>query len=782
MQCAVCGVLIEEDYYERQMNEQNWMVVMSIFHIKSSVLFVVLLSVFSPFLIFNVVLADERTELDSTELMQQLSKQEREWLKGRDSIRVGFMNSWAPISFVDDNGLPQGLAIDYIQYIDQKLGSKVELIPGSWDELVSALKSRKIDVLLDFTERPSRKKFTIFTQPYLKTPHIIVINTKASWDENKGVLSGKVVALEKGFGNIEHFREHYPDALIHQFLNTKEALEAVALGHADAYVGNRAVAIYLINQNIIPNLKIYGRFDKPDTKLSMGVRSDWPVLHSILNKSLASISISERNKLHDKWIQLNILDSYDFKKYHLYVVTVAGFVLLLILWSLYSKLKLNYFRDRVYRLANFDALTGLANGYLFNDRLNNALTRARQDRNLVLVVVCKIYGLENVRKVHGNRSVNSILKKMADTLQSMNCLSSAACLSENTFSFFVVGLKNNKEIEAVSNSIIKSLSPIEKEMQNGRLDMFYGASVYPRDGLDVEEIMVNAKLALKEASKQDINNFVFFNPDLNLSIKRQLEVDAAMTNALSNGEFDVFFQPKISIDDKRIHSFEALLRWNNDSIGNIGPDEFIPIAESNGQILSIGRFVIEESFKAAASWNQSTESGVSVAINVSPIQFKDPGLINFMTQQLHSVGLSPELVEIEITEGVLISENIEVDKLIFDLKEVGFKLSLDDFGKGYSSLSYLKRYPFDVLKIDKEFIDDLETNESNRYLVRSILAMSQSFNIKVVAEGVETKQQLEILAKQKCDIAQGYYFSKAVDKEAALDFVHNNDKILFGKF
>ena len=220
------------------------------------------------------------------------------------------------------------------------------------------------------------------------------------------------------------------------------------------------------------------------------------------------------------------------------------------------------------------------------------------------------------------------------------------------------------------------------------------------------------------------------------------------------------FQPKISIKGEKVNGFEALVRWVSQELGFVSPAEFIPIAENTGFIVELGKYIIEESFKKCRELYESSDNKFHIAINISDIQLREEGFIDFVSALLNKYNIPPEYIEFEITEGVImqsVSRNIE---LLLNLKKLGVSIALDDFGTGYSSLSYLKRLPIDVLKIDKSFVDGIGVDEKSEYIAESIIKLSHSLDLKVVAEGVETKEQLGYLDKMKCDIAQGYYFSK----------------------
>ena len=271
------------------------------------------------------------------------------------------------------------------------------------------------------------------------------------------------------------------------------------------------------------------------------------------------------------------------------------------------------------------------------------------------------------------------------------------------------------------------------------------------------------------------NTYSFFTTEMNVIMQRRFEIEEQMHGALERNEFELHYQPQFDVKSKSIIGAEALLRWNNPVLGNITPDEFIPIAEHTGLIVSIGQYVMEQALSFLCVWQETAQKKYTMAINLSPRQFRDTKLLNFIKKTLNDTGLSTESLELEITEGVLMSGQSYVNKALVEINALGIKLSMDDFGTGYSSLSYLRQYPFDVLKIDRSFINGITHSKDDYNLVKATIAMAHSLGLEIVAEGVETEEQLALLAKLNCNFAQGYYFSRAIPAKQLLAFsAHHN--------
>lgn len=278
-------------------------------------------------------------------------------------------------------------------------------------------------------------------------------------------------------------------------------------------------------------------------------------------------------------------------------------------------------------------------------------------------------------------------------------------------------------------------------------------------------------MAMHKAKEEGKNRYKFFDVDILTMLRRQYDIEKALRTAIERNEIFMVFQPKISIKGEKINGFEALVRWINSDLGFVSPAEFIPIAENTGLIVDIGKYIIEESFKKCKDLYEISTSKFHIAINISDIQLREDGFIDFISELLQKYEIPPEYIEFEITEGVIMQSVAKNIELLLGLKRLGVSIALDDFGTGYSSLSYLKRLPIDVLKIDKSFVDGIGVDEKSEYIAESIIKLSHSLDLKVVAEGVETREQLGYLDKMKCDVAQGYYFSKPEKFDAIKNMV-----------
>jgi len=426
-------------------------------------------------------------------------------------------------------------------------------------------------------------------------------------------------------------------------------------------------------------------------------------------------------------------------------------------------------QEQILHQAHFDTLTDLPNRFLVLDRLAQLLSDCDRSEELVVVAFLDLDDFKKINDSLGHEVGDRLLIEAGERLET--AIRSGDTVGRLGGDEFIVLLRGFT-VSTDSRQVVEGLlNQLRKEFRvDGRvlnITASIGVAVYPGDGDTTSELLRNADSAMYHAKKTGRNTYSYFTQSMNQEVSRRLELDEHLHGALERGEFQVVFQSQVEINSERIIGAEALLRWHNPKLGTVSPVEFIPIAENNGLIIPIGQFVLEQSLQTFNKWFQAGHRDLRIAVNLSPRQFRDPELLSVIEDALNRYQVASENLELEITEGVLMSGHIPVDKTLRALSDLGIKIAMDDFGTGYSSLNYLRRYPFDILKIDRSFVNDLERDPAARELINATIAMAHGLGLKVIAEGVETDKQLGILNSLGCDIAQGYYFSKPV---AAEDF------------
>ncbi|WP_219134677.1 bifunctional diguanylate cyclase/phosphodiesterase [Janthinobacterium sp. UMAB-60] len=418
--------------------------------------------------------------------------------------------------------------------------------------------------------------------------------------------------------------------------------------------------------------------------------------------------------------------------------------------------------SHLHYLAHVDPVTQLPNRHEFNGALAYALARAdRQDSSVGLLLL----DLDNFKVVNdtlGHHCGDQLLKLVAERLVEILRGTDIICrIGGDEFVVIVEPADDASEMASVARKILAVLAaPFALEGHQLYVSASIGVSLYPFDAQDVATLTRNADTAMYHAKHQGKNRYAVFKAEMELRAQRRLRMEANLRRALQNEELYLHYQPQIDLRSGRIVGVEALIRWNCREMGQLSPSEFIPVAEESGIIVELGRWVLQSACRQAASWCKAglLDSLEHVAVNLSACQARDPGLMDDIRAILDETQLPHGLLELEITEGVLM-DNIHANvELMRRLQDTGIHLSIDDFGTGYSSMSYLKRLPIDQLKIDRSFVHDLPGE--GEAIVTAIIAMAHSLHLKVVAEGVETLQQVEFLRKAGCDNVQGYFFAR----------------------
>jgi len=422
--------------------------------------------------------------------------------------------------------------------------------------------------------------------------------------------------------------------------------------------------------------------------------------------------------------------------------------------------------------AYFDTLTSLPNRFLALDRLSQMLTEAERNNEKTAVLFLDLDDFKKINDSLGHEIGDKVLIQSAQRLkQVLREGDTVGRLGGDEFIVLLRGISEHHDALVTTENLLKSFrEPFVIDGRELMLTLSIGVAISPENGHCASDLLRNADTAMYQAKDLGRNTYSFFSKEMNTMMLRRFEIEEQMHGALERNEFELYYQPQFDVKKQNITGVEALLRWHNSALGNVTPDEFIPIAEQTGLIIPIGRFVIKQAIDFLDEWQNSHHKNVTMAVNLSPCQFRDSELLSFIKGSLNKSNVSAENLELEITEGVLMSGQSHIHDTLIEISTLGIKLSMDDFGTGYSSLSYLRQYAFDVLKIDQSFISGIPLNKADSELVNTIIAMAHSLGLKVVAEGVETQEQLTLLDDLGCDLVQGYYFSKPLPAKQLLDF------------
>ena len=422
--------------------------------------------------------------------------------------------------------------------------------------------------------------------------------------------------------------------------------------------------------------------------------------------------------------------------------------------------------QRIHRLAYYDALTHLPNRTLFQDRLFTALQQAERHKSWVVLMFLDLDRFKPINDSLGHAAGDRMLKDMAQRL--LACVDNDDTVARMGGDEFTLLLQPrasremalNRAIHVAENILGSLVRPFVLENREFFVTASIGIALSPQDGGELSQLMKNADTAMYHAKERGKNNFQFYQADMNASALERLELESDLRHALEQNEFILYYQPQFSGDGKRLTGAEALLRWRHPHRGLVPPGDFIPVIEELGLVVDVGDWVLREASRQLKAWHKAKLRVPKVSVNISARQFSDGQLGTRIATILEETGLPPACLELELTESILMREVNEAMQILDSLKNLGLSIAVDDFGTGYSSLNYLKQFPIDVLKIDRTFVDGLPEGEQDAQIARAIIAMAHSLNLAVIAEGVETHEQLEFLREHDCDEVQGYLFGR----------------------
>ncbi|MFO1435251.1 MAG: EAL domain-containing protein, partial [Gammaproteobacteria bacterium] len=443
--------------------------------------------------------------------------------------------------------------------------------------------------------------------------------------------------------------------------------------------------------------------------------------------------------------------------------------------------------ERIRRLAEFDFLTGLPNRVLLHDRLQQTLSATKRHNGTFALMFIDLDRFKNVNDSLGHRIGDMLLQEVSLRLKAL--LRDHDTVSRQGGDEFVILLpeiKSAGDAQNVARKIVNTVSqPYRIDEHELTLTASVGITMYPKDGLEIDTLMKNADAAMYHAKNSGRNNFQFFSPEMNVRAVEALTIENALRRALERNEFELHYQPIVDTSCGEIVGLEALVRWASRDLGSVSPGKFIPIAEDTGLILPIGEWVMREACRQNKQWHSDGTLHVPVSINLSAAQFRQSSITAIVKAALDDSGLESTFLELEITESAFVYDVESARATMRAFKEMGVSLAVDDFGTGYSSLAYLRHFPIDKLKVDQSFIRDISTDPYDAAICSAIISMAKELRLAVVAEGVETDQQLHYLHQHGCHIIQGYLVSKPMPAGKVSEFARsmnmpgNSDRIVY---
>jgi len=441
--------------------------------------------------------------------------------------------------------------------------------------------------------------------------------------------------------------------------------------------------------------------------------------------------------------------------------------------------------EEIRLLAFYDGLTGLANRMLFRDRLEQTIAAARRDNKIFALLYLDLDHFKRVNDTLGHHIGDLLLKNVAETLKQNirrgdtatrlgtdSTDSMIARLGGDEFTILLPDIRDTESAAIVARRLIKAIPTIYNcDGHDVSVTTSIGISVFPEDGESADVLLKNADSAMYQAKDSGRNNYHFYEESLNRAVIERFSIEKNMRKALDKGEFILYYQPQIDLATREIVGVEALIRWLHPQKGMIAPDDFIQIAEESDLIIDINKWVLQTACRQGDTWKKAGLPPARIAVNLSGYKFAKQDIIENIEAALRIGSVDTHCLEVEITENVLMQDTDETISTLKQMKALGITMTLDDFGTGYSSLSYLTSFPFDAIKIDRSFVTECTRQPDNRIIIRAIIAMGHSLEKRVVAEGIETEEQFELIQGYGCDEAQGYYFSPPVPPDEVADLL-----------
>lgn len=419
-------------------------------------------------------------------------------------------------------------------------------------------------------------------------------------------------------------------------------------------------------------------------------------------------------------------------------------------------------KEHLVRLAHYDNLTSLPNRVFFNEILNKAIQHAKRSNKMLAVLFVDLDRFKNINDALGHPIGDLVLKEIGKRFTKvMRAGDILARLSGDEFIILLNDIGDAKFAGPVAEKLMKECAkPVKIETHEFYLTASIGICVFPGNGDSLEDLLKYADMAMYKAKHTGGNNYQFYSEDMNVAAHEHIKMEAALRRAIQNKEFVLFFQPQMLLKDGSIRRVEALIRWEDPEHGLIPPMKFIPLAEETGLILPIGEWAIHEACRIAKQWQTDGYDPITVAVNISPKQFRHQDVAKVVVDALHNSKLDPKYLEVEITETAVMDDVETAINRLNSIAQMGVRISVDDFGTGYTSISYLKQFPVSILKIDQHFIKGLPDNQDDLAITTAVIALAHNLDLEVIAEGVETAEQMQFLADHSCDLIQGYFLSR----------------------
>ncbi|HEX4331910.1 MAG TPA: EAL domain-containing protein [Usitatibacter sp.] len=672
---------------------------------------------------------------------------------------------YPPYLFRDEDGALQGIVKDRWALWSQRNAIPVEVRGTDWASAQRDLREGRADVIDSLAYTEERASSYAYSLSHDNAEARLFFHRGLTGITGLESVRHMPVAVKRGSACGDRLRAAGVQA-IEEFPDSQALVKAAAAGIVRVFCMDTYAARYFLFQERIAE-------DFRETEpvytatLHWAVRADQPRLLAYIEGGYAKIEPGELARIDAKWLGHPMRSPLDVRYlYALAAIPVAlvAFSLLLLVWSRFLRLRVEA-RTRYY--STRDALTGLPTRPLLHDRLGQALAQAGARNACVAVFFVDLDRFKSVNDTYGHVGGDRVLKEVAERLQRMVGKSDTVSrISSDEFVLVVASFEKAGDAAGFAGRVLCEMQrPIDIDSSSVVCTASIGIAVHPGDGTTAGALIRNSDIAMFRAKKRGRNNFQFFLPEMHENAVRRVRLEMALRGALAKNEFMVHYQPKIDVRTGSVTGFEALLRWRHPEFGLLSPADFVPVLEESDLIAPVGEWVLRTACRQIATWAQRGLAPRPIAVNLSARQFRMDHLDAMVARVITETGVDPQLLELELTESLLMDNPEQTVVTLGNLRRYGVRLAVDDFGTGYSSLAYLKRFPIDALKIDRAFISDATTNPEDAAITLAIINLGHSLGLKVVAEGVETESQLQFLRDKGCDEMQGFFFSPAVSAD-----------------
>jgi diguanylate cyclase (GGDEF)-like protein len=669
-------------------------------------------------------------------------------------------DNYPPYLFRAADGKLQGILKDKWDLWSRKTGVPVQVRGTKWAAAMESLQRDDADVIDALVRTPAREQQYEFSRGKVPMQARVFFHRDIAGIRDAASLEGFHVGAKAGSACADWLRAHGVES-IGEYPDSESVVSAASRGEVAIFCMDSLAAHYFLYKHALTD--VY----RESVPLYTGafhwaVREGRAPLRDFVEEGFQGISEQELRDIDSRWmgdpVQFPLSPAYRLGAAIL-AAAVFGLAASLILWNRALRLRLEE-RSRLFDTR--DVLTELPNRTLLHERLGRRLARAQNKEWMVAVLFIDLDRFKALNDAFGRAFGDRVLKEAAGRL--VGCVGAndvVGRVSSDEFAVVLAHVVREEDATLAARHILAELHrPYDLDGRQVYCTASIGIAIHPRDGTDAGSLIRNADIAMYRAKEDGRNNFHYYEPQMHAVATRRLQLEMALRGALGRGEFMLHYQPRIDAATREVSGFEALLRWNHPEYGLLPPAEFIPILEETDLIVEVGQWVLESACSQIRAWEERGLKVRPVAVNLSARQFRGKDLDAVVARALMDSGISPALLELELTESLLMRDPEQAVRTLQSLESYGVRLAVDDFGTGYSSLAYLSRFPIDSLKIDRAFVRHAGSNPEDRAIIQTIIQLAHSLGLTVIAEGVETESQMETLKAQGCDEIQGFLFSK----------------------